>query len=47
MTTLVTVDLFSFSLGHLEPLAALGQKNDKILYQIGCRQILPMPERDL
>lgn len=32
---------------HVEPLAALGQKNDTIFYQIGCRQILSMPERDL
>lgn len=44
---LVTLDLSSFLLCCAEPLAALGQKNDTLLHQIGCRQILPVPERDL
>lgn len=36
-----------FFIWHVESLAALGQKNDTIFYQIGCRQILPVPKRDL
>lgn len=36
-----------FFIWHVEPLAAPGQKNDTVFYQIGCRQILPVPERDL
>lgn len=43
---LVTWVLVSF-LCFVEPLAALGQKNDTLLHQTGCRQILPVPERDL
>lgn len=42
---LVTRDLVSF-LCCVEPLAALGQKNDTLLHQTGRRQILPVPEGD-
>ena len=36
-----------FSAWRAESLAAPGQEDDAVLYQAGCRQVLPVPEGDL